>query len=494
MEELKKLVQIIQKRGASDSQLLNFKLKRPNKEYSLFEGLASGLITNEEDAISLLYPNETSTSAFKMVKSRLRKKLMNQLFFLEFQGNSIKSSHTLEQECLAKLYQARVLVNSGAYDLALPLLRQVLSTAYDFDFNDIASLTLRSLMHAYANLGERSLFYKVNNQLQELVPKLSADQESERLFLESKVELNHSISSRKNHLVNVEVVLKRLEGLWMEAQSYNTFDFYYLLSIWAKELSGDFNKIVELTNASEELLQSKKVNPERFDHRYNKFIQVYAHLRAKKLEEGIRLASLYESSFNPSSNNWFAFMENYTLLALHAKQYKIAHTLLHKVLTNPFIKKITKMAQERWSLFEAYLNLVAPQEDKPFKWKSLTQNVPSYSKDKEGFNVAILILQVLYYVDMMDTEALEYRMEALKKYAHKHFKDSFSERSRIFFKLLNLVVKADFDYIVAQKKGESLYHKLQNTNPPGDAYAEIEIVPYEHLWELIIKRLQLREV
>lgn len=151
------------------------------------------------------------------------------------------------------------------------------------------------------------------------------------------------------------------------------------------------------------------------------------------------------------------------------------------------------MAQERWSLFEAYLNLVAPQDDKPFKWKSVTQNVPSYSKDKEGFNVAILILQVLYYVDMMDTEALEYRMEALKKYAHKHFKDSFSERSRIFFKLLALVVKADFDYIVAQKKGESLYLKMQNTNPPGDAYAEIEIVPYEHLWELIIKRLQLRE-
>ncbi|AMM52417.1 hypothetical protein TH61_16175 [Rufibacter sp. DG15C] len=493
MEELKKLVQIIQKRGASDSQLLNFKLKRPNKEWLLFDGLANGLIKSEEDALSLLYPEDSSTAAFKMVKSRLRKKLMNQLFFLDFQGNSIKSSHTLEQECLAKLYQARVLINSGAYDLSLPLLRQVLATAQDYDFNDIASLALRSLLHTYTHLGERTLFYKVNEQLKELVPILSADQEAERLFLESKVELNHSISARKNHLAKVESVLKRLEELWLQAQSYPTFDYYYLLSIWAQELSGNFHEIVELTNASEELLQSKKVNAERFDHRYNKFIQVYAHLRAKKLEEGIRLASQYEASFNPSSNNWFAFMENYTLLALHARQYEIAHMVLHKVLSNPFFKKITRMAQERWSLFEAYLHLVAPQRDKPFKWQNLVQNVPSYSKDKEGFNVAILILQVLYYVDMLDTEALEYRMEALKKYAHKHFKDSFSERSRIFFKLLALVVKADFDYIVAQKKGENLCLKLQNTNPPGDAYAEIEIIPYEHLWELIIERLKKRE-
>ena len=493
MEELKKLVQIIQKRGASDSQLLNFKTKRPNKEWVLFDGLANGNIQNEEDALKLLYPEENSTAAFKMVKSRLRKKLMNQLFFLDFQGKSIKSSHTLEQECLAKLYQARVLINSGAYDLALPLLRQVLATAQKYDFNDIASLALRSFMHAYANLGERTQFYKVTEQLLNLTPKLTADQESEKLFLESKIELSHSVSARKNHLGKVREVLDKLETLWQESQSYNTFDYYYILSIWAQELIGDFNKIVDITNASEELLKNNKVNAERFDHRYNKYIQVYAHLRAKKLTEGIRLASRYETSFNPSSNNWFAFMENYTLLALHAKQYEVAHGIMHKVLTNPFFKKITKMAQERWSLFEAYLHLMAPQHDVPFKWQNLVQNVPSYSKDKEGFNVAILILQVLYYVEMLDTEALEYRMEALKKYAHKHFKDSFSERSRIFFKLLALVVKANFDFTATQKRGEALYQKLLHTNPPGDAYAEIEIVPYEHLWLLVLERLQKQE-
>ena len=36
------------------------------------------------------------------------------------------------------------------------------------------------------------------------------------------------------------------------------------------------------------------------------------------------------------------------------------------------------------------------------------------------------------------------------------------------------------------EKGQKLYQKLIDSPPPGDAYAEIEIVPYEHLWEHIL--------
>ena len=112
--------------------------------------------------------------------------------------------------------------------------------------------------------------------------------------------------------------------------------------------------------------------------------------------------------------------------------------------------------------------------------------VPEYSKDKQGFNVTILILQYLYFLKRKDTDSLLHRIEAMRKYAGTHLKDNFSDRTKSLFKLLMLVVKEDFRATQCRKKGRYLYEKLQTISPPGDAYAEIEIIPFEHIWEIIL--------
>ena len=71
-------------------------------------------------------------------------------------------------------------------------------------------------------------------------------------------------------------------------------------------------------------------------------------------------------------------------------------------------------------------------------------------------------------------------------------KDAFSLRSKLFLKLLILAVTEDFDAESIKKKGKRHIEKLTDTPTPGDAFAEIEIVPYEHLWELILSMLQKR--
>ncbi|MBC3542323.1 hypothetical protein ACFSC6_14095 [Rufibacter sediminis] len=486
MEELIKLIQIIEKRGGLPAHTLN----NNSKEKKLYSEIIKGRITDEATAILVLYTDAKEKSGLKMVKSRLRKKLMNQLFFIDENNEQVQSSHIVEQTCLSKFLQARILLDAGANDLALPLLKQSLSKSKEYDFNYISSLCLRAIIQAYVNLKERNLFYKAAEQLKSLGAKLTADQESEMIFSEANIELSRSVVSRKDYIQLIDSVLSKMNAIWQQAKTFETFNNYYRLSMWLHELNGNFDEIVTLTEKSQQILKEHSNIAKRFDHRYNHFIQVYAHLRAKKIEEGLVLANTYLHYFNPSSNNWFAYMENYTLLAVHAKKYEVAHTLFHQVQSNPFIKKINKLAQERWTLLGAYLQFIAPQSDSPVKWQNLVHNSPSYSKDKEGFNVAILILQVMYYLEIMDYEALEYRVDSLKKYAQHHFKDSFSERSRIFFKLLAVLVRSNFEYTTTQKKAQYLFNKLQRTPTPGDAYAEIEIIPYEHLWEFVLDRIK----
>jgi hypothetical protein len=217
-------------------------------------------------------------------------------------------------------------------------------------------------------------------------------------------------------------------------------------------------------------------------------MNVHAYLRSKEYEKGLLLAGDYIQAFDQSSNNWFAFMENYFLLALHAMNYKLALQLIQQTDKNPFFSKISRMAKERWVLYRSYLYFVYPSEIlyTEFSYQTLITSVPEYSKDKQGFNVAILVLQYLYFLKKRDFESLLHRIEAMRKYAGTHLKDNFSDRAKAFFKLLIIPVKEDYKPMYCRKKGKYLYEKLQVISPPGEAYAEIEIIPYEHIWEMIL--------
>jgi hypothetical protein len=114
------------------------------------------------------------------------------------------------------------------------------------------------------------------------------------------------------------------------------------------------------------------------------------------------------------------------------------------------------MAKERWALYRSYLYFVNPSESlyTDFTYQTLINAVPEYSKDKQGFNVAILILQYLYFLKKRDLESLLHRIEAMRKYAGTHLRDNFSDRAKALFKLLMIPVKEDFKPMYCRKKGK----------------------------------------
>ncbi|NJN28465.1 MAG: hypothetical protein HC819_22080 [Cyclobacteriaceae bacterium] len=82
----------------------------------------------------------------------------------------------------------------------------------------------------------------------------------------------------------------------------------------------------------------------------------------------------------------------------------------------------------------------------------------------------------------------------MKTYMSNHFKENFSYRTRTMYKLLNIVVENELNLKSIQFKSRYLVKKLQENQVVGNAYTEFEIVPYEHLWELIINMLKYNEL
>jgi hypothetical protein len=491
MEEVSRLVKLVSVRGQKVIPLLDMEDTKSNKEKSLFMKVQNGECKDDKEAAEMLYGTTPDDARFKMLKMRLKKKLLNHLFFLDFTNSRFKVSYRYEQECLNIIHQVRILILNGEYQIAEKLLKSTLKISNECQFTFITVTCLELLVVAYAEIGNSKEFYTTKEELIKSRVLAAHEHEAEDLFYVAKLELNKSVQSRKCFLDQLNATVRRLKDLWAETKSFNIFDNYYMLNIWYHELTGEFSEIVSMATESEQLLQAKSLNEKRFDHRYNKYINVYAHLRGRTFENGLELAEQYVKDFDKSTNNWFAFMENYFLLAMHARKYDLALRLYLEVVENDFYEKISRMASERWTLYRTYLYFINPSSELlKFSYRDLLTAVPEYGKDKQGFNVAILIIQLMYYLRERDLEALNYRIGYLRKYMGTHLKDTFSDRSRLFFKLLLLAEREELDPVECQKKGMPIFEKLKAIPPPGDAYAEIEIIPYEHLWELALQILE----
>ena len=251
--------------------------------------------------------------------------------------------------------------------------------------------------------------------------------------------------------------------------------------------------MIRVTATASRRLRAGKLNARRFDIRFNHFVSIYAYLRSRQAIQGLRLAEEYARDFHPSSNNWFYFQEHHMLLALHAQHYERAQQLLVVISKNPGYMMQREASLQRWDLYKAYIDFVLPpQRVTTARQRHMAQllQLPEYSRDKRGHNVAILVLQLLYFLRERNLEAVLMRLERLRKYQQRHLYESSTLRSRLFLRLLQLIMEKNFDAAQAAERGKNLLQQLRDTPPPGEAFAEVEIIPYEQLWDLVLGLLQ----
>lgn len=491
MQELNNLIKVLH--SISDKSNILLKIYKPNSLESQFiTGIYQGNFKSDKDAALMLYDADQSDVRYKMLKHRIRKKILQSLLHVEISNNQIILQK--EQECLRYINISKLILKNSQYDAVLNLCNKIKSIALDFGFNDLILSALEIEAICIADIGTYKQFAKIMADQRKYQKLVSLEKEATILFQQAKLRLRSTIKNRKTHLEDLPAVIERLREIWEVAQSYEAFNAFFKTSILYYELVGNFNEIIKVTEEAEEYVKSGIVSEVRFSSMFNAYILVYAHLRNRSYESGLINAKKFSSYFEEANPNWFSYYENYFLLALHAKKYELASSILEKVQSNIHFNSLDKDLKERWNLYNAYLYFFEPAfstlED--FNYQNFLNSFTEHSKDKQGYNVAILILQFMYLLKKNDSESLLYKVESLKKYASTHLNDANSLRSRLFLKLLMLIVTEDFDVEVCREKGKKIYNKLNETPTPGAAYAEIEIIPYEHLWEMTLKILEKR--
>jgi len=493
MEDLKKLVRIIVHRKQRQYPLLDLKGDNASKENVFFRYIRSGEADSDDDAAKLLYNTSGDDDRYRMLKSRLKQKLLNHLFFLDFSNKNKSTAEQMELECIQFLHQARILQFAGEIKVARSLLQKALTIADRCEYTNHRITGLEALVAILSNNHQPHLFENTTAELTENRKIFIMEEAVRHEFLLMEMMIVKSVNSRRKNLERVEETLSKFHREWEKSKSYNVFSYYLKLKILFHRLTGEYEKLLPFLNEIEKgNYNGVKLNPYRINT--NNIILEKAHIyyKLKKVQEGKEYMGRNAYFFDQKRIEWFWFMEIYFLMTLQSGDHQLASTLREDVFGSKLFESNDPELIDRWRIYSAYFHYANSSNFYLAKveYGDLLEDMPVYDKEREPEQVAILILQILYYIELKDVEAVKARRNAMKKYISNHFKENFSYRTRTFYKLLNIVAENDLDLKAIQVKTRYLLKKLPEVQVVSDVYTEIEVIPYEHLWDMISATLQ----
>jgi hypothetical protein len=141
--------------------------------------------------------------------------------------------------------------------------------------------------------------------------------------------------------------------------------------------------------------------------------------------------------------------------------------------------------------------MVAPLPGKSFalslKLKKFLKRSPAFDKEKRNSNIPILIIQSLLLISRKRYDEAQLTIAMLKQYTSRYLRQNDNFRSNCFINMLAQLPLAGFHRAASIRYAEKYWKKLQGlplelSNQP----AETEIIPYEHLWELVLSNLEMK--
>lgn len=506
MEELKPLVDLISRNKLKKIEVAGMPGRKNTHLDLLFDGIAQGKFTDDKTAAEFFYAGHERKMAYlQRLKRQLAERLVNTIFFIDASQPSFNEYQRAYYNSYKSTVAAKILLGRLAGAAAIPLAEQTLKKALEFEFTDLIVETSRMLMN---NAGRQLGDVKKYKHYTDIYNKYSIISRNEGRAAQMNTDLLFYVAkSSANNIELVELAVQyciELDRIPVEERSYAFHYHYFFISSMRYELDNDYPNMLKIA----------KQALEYFELRENESISNITYITGflnRKLACNIRLGQFKEgettvqrllSIHTVGSTNWYHTHMYYMILCFHNGQYPKTLNILQTVTSHPSLKNMTARITEFWSLFNAFVHyfihkgeIVLGENAKlpPFKISKFLNEVPTYSKDKRGANIAILILEVLFLLHQKKFGEIIDKVESLNMYVHRYLKKDDTFRSNCFIKMLLQLPQANFNRTAVVRKAQKFWDMLQSM-PLSKASqgVEIEIVPYEVLWEHVLQSLETK--
>jgi hypothetical protein len=462
------------------------------KYQRLIEGLTRQSWESDDEARQDLYGQKAGAKTFEMLKSRAKERLISMIFMSENQKNFTSTLDKAYFNCCKAFLTGVLLFNKSKLSSGHDQLKGALKLAREFQFHSLEILILGQLRKLASFTGSEKLYYKYLQELRHVHDIVKAELEAEDLDFELQVFLVKSVQISSDWLKILENNYSKMILLKETFSTNSIIHSYYRIAIRYFQAKEDYKRAIELC----EELQKYYVDNPRFFVKLKVaravLNKLYCALYLKDYKAGNDYAKECELYIEEDSLNWLIFKENHFLLCMHTAQFAKASEIYNQVLQNPTFSSYPTANIEKWRIYEAYLEYATQLDPlvnrRKFNISKFLNEVPVYSKDKSGYNLSIIISQILLSIKTHDLSRVIDRAEPLKIYLSRYVKKDRNPRSYYFLKMLEVMIRYEFSAEKTEQIADKFFQKLLQSGHSGPESSEV--IPYEWLWTDLLGRLR----
>lgn len=498
MKFIIELVHLLPPQKTSQIEVISSDINKQSKLGRLYYGILDGSITDDTKAAQLLYNKSPDHPAFVKLKYRLQERLLNTLFLVDVNqpkytdyGNAIFNS--FQSFALIK-----ILLTKSARKTAIYLAENLLEHSKKYEITELNFMLTTDLRNHYSNLQlNRNKFIKYNILNKKFQEELIAEGKAAELFnlinLNEIAIVNGKLSKKSKELITN--LMEELELLNERVSTYRFLLLYHLSKTTLLELKNDYKKLPEQCKLVLKTFEKKESISNIPKYIFNLKILI-AHFNLGDYEKSLLFTKKVVEFTSKGSHNWHLAKYYQATLYLHQGNYEKGFNCKQSVFKDTNINELAASLREHWLILEAYIEFLReigkiPAGAKRFRLQKFLNEVPIYNREKRGKNISILILQLLFFLVWEDFGNYIDRMDALKQYSHRYLSSADTSRSNTFIRMMRKLPRVAFNHLRAKELNKKDFWFLKKepkkvSNKPAD----IEIIPYEQLWPMVLKVLE----
>lgn len=479
------------------------KSRMETKERILFRALLQE--KSEEKAAEIVYGAGTATKEirFRSLKHDLTHRLLSNLFFLNLGSHKLNDRSAARYYCIKGMAQLKILRLFGNGPAVKYVAQGLCPIAKRYSFYDVLVETYNALAVYYSLRGETALFERYGKEELRCSEILAAEKKVQyyrdwctahyAAFSSPRPQLLRQISE---YTLEANELRKRYDTPQLQSN-------YLGLARICAEVEQNYEKVIAV---AEEAINYF----EKYPYLVNEVRRAvfYLSVMAVKVwqaeyEEAYKYIEILEKIYKIGGPNWYYFKEVHLLLALRSGKEQLALEIFRKAVGIPQFDSSNSLMKEKWTLLEFYTRfltgadfpetLIGEEFDDPGAYfRNFKKMFPRIARDVSGYMLTLAVAHVTYLLSVGDTDGIIISNDALQLFRRRYLsKEGTLFRVGCFLRMINLMVKHNFDAKKTARAAEGLYKKMSGVQEFYRGTAEsMEVLPLERLWKMCLGYLE----
>lgn len=514
MKNLITLVEIVNGSRLKQKKLLDLVVEPNTQMRRLYDAVASGKIVcintsqgKDVRCASCHVRNECNNNVFAAipefnksesimatVKSKLRERLEEAILSIDSGSTESSDRQSVYLSCLKKQSITTSLLSRGYKEMAMQKAEQLYRVASEYEFTELAISALQTMRLLVSMIyGDEGSYQKYNALLTRCEILRDREDLAERLYTRLISVFVNQKSGKQDMACLAEEYYEEIALFFDDCPTYRFQLFGRLLRLAIFDNRNDYENVIRLCDESIAFFEAKP-------YKSSNALQVFYYslllscFYTREFEHGRNTAQQYEQYFKKGDYNWFKWQEVSFLTEMHDGNYDNAFKIWQVTISTAEFSTLPLNVSETWRIFELYLIFLSRcgllEDSNMNKKQNISKIINDFTvsnRDKSGMNIPILIIQYLYPIAEGNLEQCVDREEGLAKYRTRYLKMDSAPRSHYYFKMLEHLPKAKFNIPEISRRTYPLLEEMKSVSLSENSQNyEVEIIPYEVLWSIVM--------